>query len=828
MASAVGGGSLPGRDPCVGRARRRAARARRPSPVGCAPAIRRSSAGSRTARSISTCGPWIRPTTPRSRVGPRRTALGRAMTVVVGTAGHIDHGKTALLRALTGIDADRLPEERRRGMTIDVGYAHFALPDGSELDFVDVPGSRPAGRQHAGRRGRDRCRDACRRGRRRAARPDDRAPRAARRPRDRPRDRGHHQDRRRRRSPRIAEVREAVERLLAGRPWPVRRSSPPRRSAGAGHRRRSPGPCATCATGWSPRRRALRRTPRPGDVAPRDRPRSSRSRVAGLVVTGTLRGGPLVRNATLRLVPGERHRSGPARCRSTAARSRRPVRAGPRSTSPASTRRPSTAARPDRRPTASWPAIGSSSGFGGRCRTGRAPGSTSGPRPWTPRSAAPVATPSIWPTARRPRSSGSARRSRSPPAIGSSCVRVPGRSARDRRRSCSTWRPRVASRAGARRPSGSAASPTAIEARDEAAAIDAARLDLHGAIATAGSAALADDVREAASADVVAALGAWAATPDARPGLAEVRVAWCADPSSAGDPCVATRRRVAATALIDRPRQPWSAGPRRGRTSGCPASIDPSQRRRRSGAGSCDGPARGCPRGRRARRRCRSRARRRLPAAGIRELERTGRIVLLDDDLAYEAATYREHRGAGARSRTSGAADTGEPCATPRRRAASTSWPSSRTSTGARSSAEPRQGTSRVTARQVRSTSAPGATRSPAARRPSPKRDRRRVSAIVLAGGRSSRFGRDKLARTDLGGRSLLDHAIDRRASRGDRDPRGHGAARSARRSPRMSASSATRRRLAGRSWVSRPAWPPLARPSSLSPPATCPSSSQA
>ena len=62
------------------------------------------------------------------------------MTVVIGTAGHIDHGKTTLLRALTGIDADRLPEERRRGMTIDVGYAYLALTDGSELDFVDVPG----------------------------------------------------------------------------------------------------------------------------------------------------------------------------------------------------------------------------------------------------------------------------------------------------------------------------------------------------------------------------------------------------------------------------------------------------------------------------------------------------------------------------------------------------------------------------------------------------------------------------------------------------------------------------------------------------------------
>ena len=62
------------------------------------------------------------------------------MSVVVGTAGHIDHGKTTLLRALTGIDADRLPEEQRRGMTIDVGYAHLALPTGSVVDFVDVPG----------------------------------------------------------------------------------------------------------------------------------------------------------------------------------------------------------------------------------------------------------------------------------------------------------------------------------------------------------------------------------------------------------------------------------------------------------------------------------------------------------------------------------------------------------------------------------------------------------------------------------------------------------------------------------------------------------------
>jgi selenocysteine-specific elongation factor len=62
------------------------------------------------------------------------------VTVVIGTAGHIDHGKTTLLQALTGIDADRLPEERRRGMTIDVGYAHLDLDDGTSIDLVDVPG----------------------------------------------------------------------------------------------------------------------------------------------------------------------------------------------------------------------------------------------------------------------------------------------------------------------------------------------------------------------------------------------------------------------------------------------------------------------------------------------------------------------------------------------------------------------------------------------------------------------------------------------------------------------------------------------------------------
>jgi selenocysteine-specific elongation factor len=60
--------------------------------------------------------------------------------VIVGTAGHIDHGKTALVKALTGIDADRLEEEKRRGITIDLGFAHLQLTPGLRLGFVDVPG----------------------------------------------------------------------------------------------------------------------------------------------------------------------------------------------------------------------------------------------------------------------------------------------------------------------------------------------------------------------------------------------------------------------------------------------------------------------------------------------------------------------------------------------------------------------------------------------------------------------------------------------------------------------------------------------------------------
>src|SRR5881227_1509279 len=63
-----------------------------------------------------------------------------ASSFVVGTAGHIDHGKSTLVKALTQIDPDRLEEEKRRGMTIDLGFAYMELPSGRRVGIVDVPG----------------------------------------------------------------------------------------------------------------------------------------------------------------------------------------------------------------------------------------------------------------------------------------------------------------------------------------------------------------------------------------------------------------------------------------------------------------------------------------------------------------------------------------------------------------------------------------------------------------------------------------------------------------------------------------------------------------
>ena len=75
------------------------------------------------------------PSCARTREGPMA-----ATHRILGTAGHIDHGKSALVRALTGTDPDRLAEEKERGITIELGFAQLTLPDGSTMGVVDVPG----------------------------------------------------------------------------------------------------------------------------------------------------------------------------------------------------------------------------------------------------------------------------------------------------------------------------------------------------------------------------------------------------------------------------------------------------------------------------------------------------------------------------------------------------------------------------------------------------------------------------------------------------------------------------------------------------------------
>ena len=75
---------------------------------------------------------------------------------VAGTAGHVDHGKSTLVQALTGIDPDRLREEKERGLTIELGFAWLTLPSGREVSIVDVPGHERFIKEHAGRSRRHR------------------------------------------------------------------------------------------------------------------------------------------------------------------------------------------------------------------------------------------------------------------------------------------------------------------------------------------------------------------------------------------------------------------------------------------------------------------------------------------------------------------------------------------------------------------------------------------------------------------------------------------------------------------------------------------------
>ena len=128
---------------CPGSASRRSAwRSNRPTPTGWPPPCATDDVVARVADGAVVCD--LRTVDPgrRPRVA-RRVAGGRARhrrVRVVATAGHVDHGKSSLVLALTGTDPDRFAEEKARGLTIDLGFAFTTLPSGTEVGFVDVPG----------------------------------------------------------------------------------------------------------------------------------------------------------------------------------------------------------------------------------------------------------------------------------------------------------------------------------------------------------------------------------------------------------------------------------------------------------------------------------------------------------------------------------------------------------------------------------------------------------------------------------------------------------------------------------------------------------------
>ena len=134
MASLPGAGSLPGTTiPSAGVVvdGDRSAELRHADP----PIIARV----RDRRTFWTCARSSRPTTARATPS-RASGVAAGAMRVVATAGHVDHGKSSLVLALTGTDPDRFEEEKRRGLTIDLGFAHTMLPSGAGISFVDVPG----------------------------------------------------------------------------------------------------------------------------------------------------------------------------------------------------------------------------------------------------------------------------------------------------------------------------------------------------------------------------------------------------------------------------------------------------------------------------------------------------------------------------------------------------------------------------------------------------------------------------------------------------------------------------------------------------------------
>ena len=129
--------------PLVGAGARRPRSPRAPSRGGAAPRAargdRQAAGGPPPARHAHRRGRGRRGARRRRRCR-RQGAAERVSHLIVGTAGHIDHGKTTLVRALTGIDTDRLKEEKERGITIELGFAHLDLPGLPPVGIVDVPG----------------------------------------------------------------------------------------------------------------------------------------------------------------------------------------------------------------------------------------------------------------------------------------------------------------------------------------------------------------------------------------------------------------------------------------------------------------------------------------------------------------------------------------------------------------------------------------------------------------------------------------------------------------------------------------------------------------
>jgi selenocysteine-specific elongation factor len=560
------------------------------------------------------------------------------VTVVVGTAGHIDHGKTSLLRALTGIDADRLPEERRRGMTIDVGYAHLGLPDGSELDFVDVPGhDRLVGNMLVGAGEIDatmlvvaaddgpraqtvehlQLLDAL--GVRHGIAVLTKIDVAGR--------------------ERVDEVQAAVERLLAG--TGLAGSPVLAVSSIDGH-------------GIDDLREALVELRDRAASDPIERVKPGRSRLAidrvftvkgrGLVVTGTLRGGPLVRNAVLRGVPGDRE----VRARELQVHGRGVEAAGAGRTAvnvagvdaeelrrgTVLTDDPDVVATdrllvrlalplPDR--TRARVHLGTASVDGAISRSGRdAIEFNDGAAGAIVRLAAPIA---VAPGDRfvLRRGEGGAR------VVGGVVLDTAPPRGIARRRQNRVRVERLAS---------------AIRASD-ATGVAAARLDLHGALAGHGRPpVVADDVAAAVGDAIVAALGpddgevhesTATATSRAQPRLADVRARAARTlgrlvslprPDAAEAAAGIVERLVLDGRLVrdgEHVRLPGTPS----RPAADPVLAAAMDRLERALVQAAPPPlaeaARlaGCP------------------AAGIRELERAGRIVILADDLAYAASTYR-------------------------------------------------------------------------------------------------------------------------------------------------------------------------------------------